>query len=327
MDVIYLGLYGNTSLNSLEREKLRRFMDKGGVLWVDLSSSVALDAVNTLPMPFAINGTAGATPFSLDFSQPLLTYPISLSQNDALLMQSENAIGVRDFDLAATPYAGLEGIMQTLRPDSLRLLPVAVDALGAFIMVGRVGDGYMVVTSRGVGRTLNRIPLAGGGYNANIGPQAYTPASDRATDAAAKLAINLVYLSSGYKQASGGSRGARSTPIDLDPPALQRAVDNNVSFAPASQLGYSPAVVGKGAVAICSQDRLYVYDTNPKQDLDGDGDPDDGARDYSTGAGYDLLWASDPLSGPISAPCIAGCRMRRAETFATRCWWWMPPGP
>lgn len=304
LDVIVLSAYGNTSLNPFEREKLRRFMDKGGLLWVDTGGALTLDAVNNLPIPFALNSIAGATPFSLDYSQPLLSYPIGVSQNDVSLMQSEQVVGARDMDLAAFGLGGIEGIMQTLRPDSLRLQPVVIDALGMIVAVARVGDGYQVVTSRGMARTLNRIPLAGGTYAANIGAQAFTPAYDRASDAIAKLVINMVHLTSGHNQGHHGPRSTGSSNIDLVAPQLKRFADTNSSFTPASPNGYSPGAVYKGTMVICTQDQVLVYDSNPKSDLDGDGDPDDGARDYSLGMGFDLLWASNALAGPISSPTV-----------------------
>lgn len=304
LDVLLLPAYGNVSINPFEREKLRRFMDKGGVCWIDVSGTVSLDAVNNLPIPFSVNNIPGATPFSLDYSQPLITYPVGMSQTDALLMQSENTVGVRDLDLAALGLGGIEPLLQTLRPDSLRLQPVVVDPLGIVAAVGRVGDGYMVVTSRGIARTMNRIPLAGGGYSPNDGAQAITPVYDRSSDAAAKLIVNLIHLTSGFSQGAKGSRGARSTPIDLNAPQLRRFADTSTSFAPAGTNGYVPPVVHKGTMVICSQNQIWVYDTNPRQDLDGDGDTDDGQRDYAQGRGFDLLWVSNPLAGPISAPCV-----------------------
>lgn len=304
-DIILLAAYGNTSLNPFEREKLRRFMDKGGVLWVDVSGTVSLDAVNNFPLPFAVNTVPGAPILRLDYSSPLISYPNNVTQADLSLSQSENLAGVRDLDLAALGLPGLEGIMQPLRPDSLRLQTVAADGLGAFLAVGRVGDGYMVVSSRGLARTLNRVPLGNNTYNDNAGARALPWTADRAADAAAKLVLNMVYLTSGYNHGAEGARGTRGNPIDLGAPQLKRFADTNSSFAPSSTLGYNPPVVHKGTMVICTQDQVLVYDANPKQDLDGDGDPDDGVRDFSVGAGYDLLWVSQSLPGPISPAAIA----------------------
>ena len=54
-------------------------------------------------------------------------------------------------------------------------------------MVGKVGDGFVVVTARGVASTLNRTQV-NGAYVANNAHRAFTPLFDRSSDAAAKLA-------------------------------------------------------------------------------------------------------------------------------------------
>lgn len=300
-DVLLLSAYGNTSLNPLEREKLRHFMDKGGVLWVDLSSTTSLDAVNNFPLPFSIQTVPSGGAFQVDYSNPLMTYPLALTDSDVVNMQSENAVGSMAFDLGALGFGALEGIMQPLAPDSLRIQPVAVDTLGNTISVGRVGDGYMVVTSRGVARSANRIPTGAGTYLSNQGAQAQNPSFDRSSDAAAKLVMNMVFLVSGHSQSGKGARMTKSTAIDLGAPQLQRFADTTIPLNPAGTLGYNPPVLFKGMLVVTSQDRISVYDANPRQDLDGDGDPDDGERDFARGSSYDLLWTSAPLAGPISS--------------------------
>lgn len=299
-DVILLPVYGFVSLNSIERERLRQFMDKGGVLWVDVSGTATMDPVNGFPLPFMMQTVPGPGTFALDFSQPLLSYPIGMSDADVVQLQSEGTVGMQPLNLATAGFGGLEGILQTLQPDSRRLQPVAVDALGTTISVGRVGDGYMVVTTRGVARTLNRIP-SGAGFVANNGPRAITAQYDRTSDAAAKLVINMVHLVSGFNQGAKGSRGARSSPIDVGTPSLQRFADTTTPLTPIGPDGYQPPVVYKGVMVVTSQDQVLVYDTNPRQDLDSNGDPDDGERDYGRGNSWDLLWSSAPLAGPISA--------------------------
>lgn len=299
-DVILLPVYGNVSLNSLERERLRQFMDKGGVLWVDVSGTATMDPVNGFPLPFMLQTVAGPGTFSVDYTQPLMSYPIGIADSDVVQLQSEQTVGMQQLNLGTAGYGALEGILQTLQPDSGRLQPVASDALGTTISVGRVGDGYMVVTTRGVARTLNRIP-SGAGFIANDGPRATTAAYDRTSDAAAKLVINMVHLTSGFNQGAKGSRGARSSAIDVGAPMLQRFADTTNALTPVGQDGFQPPVVYKGVMIVTSQDRVMAYDTNPRSDLDSNGDPDDGERDYGRGSSYDLLWQSAPLNGPISA--------------------------
>lgn len=300
-DVILLPVYGFVSLNSVERERLRQFMDKGGVLWVDVSSTGTMEPVNGFPLPFMIQTVPGPGQFFLDFNQPLLSYPMTLTDADVVQLQSGPPfVGVQALNLTTAGFGSLDGILQTLQPDSLRLQSVASDNLGSTISVGRVGDGYMVVTSRAVARTMNRVP-SGAGFVNNDGPRSVSPRYDRTSDAAAKLVVNMVHLTSGFNQGAKGSRGMRSSPIDLGAPMLQRFTES-LPLTPVGPNSYQPPVVYKGVMIVSAQDQVFVYDADPKADLDGDGNPDDGVIDYGRGSSYDLLWASGPLSGPISGP-------------------------
>ena len=51
----------------------------------------------------------------------------------------------------------------------------------------------------------------------------------------------------------------------------------------------SPDIDGEGALPTT----LWCFDADPAKDLDDDGWSDDGARDYSLGASYDLIWSVD----------------------------------
>jgi hypothetical protein len=303
LDILLLAAHGNVSLNPLEREKLRRFMDKGGVLWVDIRSTgnFNLDPINNLPLPF-VPGTTGSVT-GADFFHPLLSYPMGVSNADLSFMQSDGTYGVFPLDLNALGYGQLEGILQPLRPDSLRLQSIAQDNRGPYVVMGRVGNGYMVVTSRGVATTLNRLPDGAGGYQANTGSTSGQYRPDRSSDAAARLVLNMLHLVSGHPQPGGGSRQTGGGPIDLGAPVLQR-FNHEIGMAPPTNRGYFPPVVHKGLLIVSAGNRLFVYDADPRQDLDVDGDPDDGVRDYSLGSSHDLLWASAPMSGTISAPTV-----------------------
>jgi hypothetical protein len=48
---------------------------------------------------------------------------------------------------------------------------------------------------------------------------------------------------------------------------------------------------------------IAAYDANPSNDLDGDGNPDDGASDLGTGKPFDLLWSAD-LGGAYPAATV-----------------------
>lgn len=305
-DVLMLSLQDGMLLNSLERERLRRFVDQGGVLICDLlpSGSLLVDVANCLPIPFAL-GVSGGAPF-VNPLHPLLSYPHSISDSDLLSMQFGGNQVIRPVDIPADITAAVAPILGTVRPDSLHLDAVYGDANGANIAAAELGDGHVVITTRGISATLNR------GLDrstnpptvvANNGFLGLDPVKDFAFTAAAKLIVNAISLGSGYPSKSAGSRKTHSTNVDIAAPLLRRfgeQLPGGSSFIAER----SPAVFAGRIVAV-SNGRVTVMDTNPANDLDGDGNPDDGIID-PPGYSADVIWQSAALAGGVgSAPtCV-----------------------
>lgn len=303
LDVLLLASQGFVSLNPGEREKLRRFVEKGGVLWVDVSSLTTFDAYNGLPFPIATTGVVSGAGSYADYLNPLLTYPATITDADLLAMQSDFNVSRAPSSLATAGFPALDSIAEPLQVDTLRFTSVAVDNKGAYVSSAQMGDGFIVVTTKSVATTLNRLPNGGGGYVPNNGAVAGTNSGDRSADAAAKLALNILSLNSGYGGTLRGPRKAGSSgPGDMGAPMLQDFADVNNSLTPGSPNGYRPSAIFKGLLAVATDSQILVYDVDPKKDIDGDGDPDDGIRDFARGASYDLIWSSQVMAGPLSAP-------------------------
>lgn len=301
LDIMLLAPRGIVSLNSAEREKLRRFVEKGGVLWIDVTSATGFDPWNNFPFPFLTTNAVSGTAYT-DFFSPLLNFPAKITDSDLLLMQSENLVSQAVLDLGSLGFGGLAGIGEPMASDTRRFSPIAVDVRGAYLTTAQMGDGFIVVTTKGVANTLNRVPNPAGGYFANTGATSVGARSDRGSDAAAKLVLNMTSLSSGYASTLKGPRKAGSTsPDDIGAPLLQTSVDTTNPMTPASPLGYRPPAIYKGLLVVTTANQVLVYDVNPARDFDGDGNPDDGIPDYAIGASYDLIWQSNGLPGPLSS--------------------------
>ena len=306
-DILVLPAYRNISLNPLEREKLRKFMEAGGVLWVDVMSGgfLNLDIINNFSLPFIVSNTNLGTPAYGEFGHPLLSVPHAIGYDSLSAMQAETVLGLRNIDLTAAGFADIRRQNAALEGDTTKLLPVAIDNLGPAIAVGQVGDGYLVATCRGVATTLNRTQDSAGTTISNQIHKAYDPQFTRSADAAARLAVNMTNLTSGHSQIAKGAHKANSTPIDVGAPLLKRFdAPGNLDSGPTN---YVPPVIFGGMAIVSAGDRIFVYDANPSRDLNADGNPDDGFADYSRGANVDLIWASQPalMPGPISAPAAA----------------------
>lgn len=299
-DVLLLSLDGYLSLNPGERDKLRRYLDKGGVLWLDVIStgnpSGRIDTINSAPLPFELSlGTGGLTanPF-----HAILYYPHYVSLEDLTLMQfgGTDVVG----PVTTGSLGTIAPIQGWLPSDSYRIDPVA--GYGGFATVGvaQLGHGFMVVTTRGLSATLNR-GLNGQQVVANQGFTALAPAFDGSFTAAAKLVVNAVSLTSGYTTPGKGSRKTNSGPVDIAAPLLNRFT----APIPGGNFTASrPPAIFKGLVVCTTDTRVIVLDADPSVDYDGDGNPDDGMVDAPDFAG-DVVWQSQALPAPLSAAtCI-----------------------
>jgi hypothetical protein len=299
-DVLSLSVNGLLSLNTVEREKLRQYVDQGGVLWVDLiAEGVSVDVANPLPFPFDLATTALGVDANL--SHPLLSVPNSFVVPEVASLAYPLPTTLVSTPVLPASLGGLESVLAWIAPDSLRMESVAGNSDGSSISVGRVGQGYLVLTTRGTSAVLNRgyNPAAPGTILPNTAFESLEPVKDGAYFAAAKFAVNLVSLGSQSLSGAVGSRRTGSTATDVAAPLLRRFSDVGGAYAPGAQ-----PVLYKGRVVSVLGDRVVVYDARPDTDLDNDGDPDDGVQN-PVGAQADVVWRSQAMGGRLSAPTLA----------------------
>jgi len=298
-DVLLMPVHEYLSLNPSERAKLQRFMDQGGVLWVDTAYTTQVDAGNSTPISFALFQHGGSSSnVSVDSTSPLLTYPYQISTLPADYHEPVN--NTEDLllpNLASAGYANLIPVLETIGPDYETLQPVQVDrgTNNSIISYASVGSGAIVITARQVATVLNdtaATPILG----VNQGFVAQTPISDSNGDLAGEFAINLIHLTEGFSQNGQASRKANSSPIDVTAPLLKTFTAEGLG----SPQPYSPPVEYKGLVFVSEGNRLMAFSAVPGSDLDHDGNPDDGIQDFNLGKGYDLVWESVALQGPLS---------------------------
>ena len=308
-DVLFVNAANNVSLNSAEREKLRQFIDRGGVLWVEVANMNAVDfnnlyQINGFPIPFMVQNV-GAGVGNLDVFHPVLSYPYAFNITN-LDYLNNGGVGL---GFTQSTLAGASSGLNPANPaDWCKLKPVVLQSGVATMMVGRIGDGFMVITSRNASHFLNRLrdTTSPSGYFDNN--QYYAGdtrgAFDRGSDVIGKLAVNIISLGSSSEQPGGGTRKSNSSPVDISAPLLKR-FDAQINGLDQGAKNSFPVAAYKGLAVVSANNQVYVFDANPKQDLDGDSNPDDGVQDYSLGSNLDLVWTSNVLFGPISAPtCV-----------------------
>jgi len=290
-DVLQISLVGNAVLSTADRELLREFVDKGGLLWIDFADAGAgVDGLNNFPSPVTVrNAPAGPGSFiQVNPFHPLILGPNQLSLAEVYSMTEAGTTRVLDpFNLGVSPVAAL---LSGVERDSLRLEPVATSDSSAVIAVTQVGDGFIMMTSRSISRVINRDSSGG----LNNGLIVAGARRDAAYTAATKLVMNALSLRSRYSSAASGSRNSSSNGVTIGVPAIKQF------GAPAFAGQKGRPVLANGRLVVASGGTLYVYDAEPRSDVDRDGGTDDGIAD-PVGSSYDRVWSSANL-GVISEP-------------------------
>jgi hypothetical protein len=289
------------SLNPTEQNRLRRFVDNGGVLWVDPAGMTSgVDPFNNFPLPFV---TANPSGFGqqTDFFNSLMNSIQQLTPGDINTLDQASP---NQYVLAPVSLGTMTQIGGGTAYDFSRLQPVSYLGANPSIAVGRIGEGAIVVTANGASLKLNRSQESTS-YLANNGYAALDPILEQDGLAAAKLAINMVGLLRDSRQQASSSRKVSSSAIDVNPPLIstQSVTDISYSSTSASPALYKGLLVTTGIGP--NGGVIRVYDASPSTDLDGDGNSDDGLQDFSLGQPHDEIWEASGLTGPLSAPVCA----------------------
>ncbi len=311
----------NLQVKPGDRERLRRFVDKGGVLWIDLAFG-SFDQANGSVFPFRMNypGTPNANP-QWDLQSPLLRYPNTLTNNEIQTLATGPTYGtepifrgnIEPVDLSVEGAASVAPLLNSIvgaTSSYAQLKPVTAAAGSPTAMMGRVGDGFVVITSRGASEMASRTSTSTNRRFFAADPNGQLGRSGAASleaSAAIKFAINLISLAAESSQNGSGSRRNFGSFIDVGAPLLQtwNAAYGAGSTYTADATDNRAPVIYKGLTVAVADNRVMVLDADPRSDADGDGNPDDGTPDLSLGEDRDLVWASSVFPGKISsAVCV-----------------------
>ena len=328
-DFLLVNPAGPITLSPQESLKLRRFVDRGGVLWIDptgatanggINGGNAFDIGNNFPAPFGlINDATLGNPQS-DFSHPLLSKPFGFTTSDMSLLNAPVSPGSYDITSLVGAFGGGVSLFEALVGDSLRIQTVAKINGGATIGVMSIGSGFVVVTSRGESLKLNRVgtlkPPAGFKNAANNDYAAIQSGLRTDGIASAKLMVNMLSMLSQFRQQAGDAHKSGGSAVDIGPPLLVRT-KAPVSTTETKDSNNNPypygAVVYGGLVIVTNNalGRLEAYRENPNSLLSGSGDPGEslgGNPGNNPGSGFDMVWFSAPLTSgktPMSSPVLA----------------------
>ncbi len=329
-DVVLMAYQNNsqTQFTPDEREKLRRYADGGGTVWLEDEGNFNLlkggsygggQFIVDLGFAAAIPANAYPTPASLH--HPLINFPYSLAQTDIL---SLGAAGVQyDVNLTHHAHQGLNNSFTA--PSGLANPRVLVPVIWAgtsngqlpYVSAGDYGAGHIVVSSGGIATGINAYS---GGANIGEGGNSAVTSGEQTLGARPvdlKFAYNMIAWTSSVPTAGVNARRTGSNHEDVGaqigprfatiPPVAQNPA------LPSYPSAGSGAIVHKGVVFyVDGNNVLHAYDASPQQDLDNDGNADDGIPDLIYGTPYDEIWRTDLkglrgtlASTRISTPTIA----------------------
>ncbi len=311
-DVLLLNLDSTTAqtvtFSAADSEKLRRFVDGGGTLWIEGNSNTTLDNItNTLfldrinppdSIAFGTGGTpptppsTGALPNGLPPSA-LLSTPYFLQASELATLSG----GGNKVNLAGTPSS---------------LLPLVLtytSATDVLITAGTYGQGAVIISSTQAPSYINygASPKTGttytdtDTYNGTLQPGGLPGV--RMTPSL-KLTADIIAWGGGHSGRASHQTGAAFDALASPVRQWNYGVSNGAGTPP------SPLVYGSLTFVVDAGGLLHAFVTKPGTDISNPYSPatipDAGLptyKDYSKGASYDEYWHTT-LGAGASAPVM-----------------------
>jgi len=262
------------------REKLRRFVDGGGTLWVDMPQQ---GASGTLFFPeVAPVANTGAISI-VNLNHPLLRGYYTLTPAEMASM----GLRGRGFGGGALNISANRPVLQIV---------TAVNANTPVIAAATYGSGRIIVSAAGIAAAIS-APLVS--TRPGREGQAFELGMDSVPDLELKFAYNLVRWAGAGSSDAFNARRANAVADQYGAPLGVRWRDPGTQYNIANG---TPVVYG-GLVFVVSGNNLICYDAVPSRDLDGDGRADDGIPDYEQGESFDKVWEVN-LGGQSSPPVV-----------------------
>ncbi len=310
-DVVLMAYHnGSTQFNADEREKLRRYVDGGGTVWLEDEGDFDLKSGGSygggqfiVDLGFSSALSAGTYPTPATAHHPLINFPYSINSVD---IQALGAAGIQ-YDSAGHTHHAHQGLNNTFTgttglANPRVLVPVVWAGVAGnqlpFLSAGDYGAGHIVVSSGGIATGINAyvggVDVGEGGNSAVASGEGTLGA--RPVDL--KFAYNLIAWTSSVPTGGVNARRTSGTQENVGSQLAKRWSTIPPQLQNPPQSAYpsvgSGAVIHKGVVFyVDGNNVLHAYDASPQQDLDNDGNSDDGIRDYIYGAPYDEIWNVD----------------------------------
>lgn len=333
-DILMINLRGYSTgkaagFSAADVEKLRRYVDAGGQLWVEDCGGgrIATSAPLFFDIQFNSGGTRGFAslpPFVAN--KPLVLHPI-ISTPYLLTREELNALG--DKQVSSYYHSGTGGANDVPAPGVLVTVvgnSAHKDVNGnpqPLISAGQLGAGQVIVTSQDSGCAINDFlpnSFLIRRFGGNSGPYCPTDAASLAVAPTRDLKFlsNMLSWSNAHPNEHKNSHGNSSTQN-----SLSASVNALWSYTPGFNLPAllpGAAIEGDLTYVRDAAGVLHAFDLFPAEDVDGNGKADDGIVDYVLGKPYDEVWNSTSTTDPgpfSSAPTVASVPLQGGKTTET----------
>ncbi|MBC7327827.1 PQQ-binding-like beta-propeller repeat protein [bacterium] len=285
-DLVFITNHRQTTFSPQDLEKLRRFVDAGGHLWIDDCSGFRITDNNFItPLQFANDGPAGQA-VVVDPYHPLLSYPFQLTYDEISHLGDKN---VGNYYISVYNPA-------VLQPVVLNYASGRTDK--PYVAGGQFGSGLIIATSGDVGCDIND-PC--GGRTTSSGQNSGPYAGENIENAHSediKFVWNMILWASVWSAYRKDTRRSALSFEEITPP-----LDLKWQFTKDSFTYYSPTVWNGIVVTVSDNGVVYAFDLDPYRDIDNDGNPDDGVpNSFDPILPYDLLWSYNSGTPPSPTP-------------------------
>ncbi len=288
----------NATFTPQEREKLRKYVDGGGTLWVEDCGGFTINPAAPLLFDFQFHQGAGPRDAQIASPHhPLVNDPYHISNIQAQFLGDKGVGGYYVYDADNPAQPGTVLAAPGNMPAPRILTPIIWNTLGTsnpanwrpYVAAGQYGSGRVVISSQDSGCAINDYV---GGVNDGYGGNSGTISGNNLLAAHVndlEFAYNIAAWSTANQTASVNDRRTGNNPENI-----AAALTQNFTTNTAGAMKTGSAVAYKGIIfSVDGNLVLHAYNEHPGLDLDNDGNPDEGLPDYIYGTSYDEIWRLD----------------------------------
>ncbi|MGQ9731793.1 MAG: hypothetical protein ACUVX8_11030, partial [Candidatus Zipacnadales bacterium] len=309
--LLYLCTDDITGLDAFQVDSLLEAVNEGAVLWIDVPKDAGMvtgppgSGTPWQDAPFFFGVTADSyLAHSAITNHALVTRPFCLTLQHIRRLGVQPPPGVapcpNEWTWDVLDISTNANLQPLLIGDECPLDPAAPGPFATIAVAGRYGSGGFVVTAGDVGSEIARwtdpLDIRWDGDGSAATPVFLSdPRPEQAADV--MFGYNVIAWATGWTQSRQAARGAGASLGEL-----RAEMDVKWQSPDIGAVASSPVIDEAGRVFVLSyapNPTLYCFDSDPGQDLDGDGLADDGIPDYLGETSADLIW-SYPLPAGLT---------------------------